>query len=99
MSAPRPLIVVKRKYFDLFLSGEKRIEYRRLRGQFNPAVFHPGRSVRIAYNYNLSQFPHIDATVTKFETLLASSCPDLLSLHPGLSPSEPIGAIHLSIAQ
>lgn len=99
MSETRPLIVVKRRYFDQFLSGEKNIEYRRLRGQFNAAVFRPGRSVRIAYNYNLKLFPFLDATVTAFEALTALNCPDLLSLHPDISPSETIAAIHLCIAQ
>lgn len=93
----RPLIVVKRKYYDQFQSGEKSVEYRRLRGQFNPNVFSVGRDVRIAYNYNVSRFPTIDATVVSFEAIPASRCPELLSLCPDMAPDEQIAAIHLSI--
>jgi len=92
-----PLIVVKRCYYDEFLAGVKTIEYRRHKGQFNARVFHPGRRMRIAYNYNLNLYPSLTAIVTRFEVTPASTHPEMLDFYQGLQPNDEIALIHLRV--
>jgi len=93
----QPLIVVKRCYYDEFLSGAKTIEYRRHQGSFNARVFCPGRRVRIAYNYNLNLYPSLIATVTRFEVASASAHPEMLDFYQDLQPNDEIALIHLRV--
>lgn len=97
MSDKSPLIVVKRKYYDQFVSGEKTIEYRRIRGSFTERVYYSGRRVKLAYNYDIGRFPYLTATVTCFAQQPARLCPQLMELDPTLDPDEPIAAIYLQI--
>jgi len=56
-------IPLKRQYFEAFKSGHKKIEYRRLGGQFTSANCFPGREVTLSKGYGKSN--RIRGTVVK----------------------------------
>jgi hypothetical protein len=92
-----PLIVVKRCYYNEFLSGVKTIEYRRHKGQFNAHVFYPGRRVRIASNYDLTPCPSLTAIATRFEVASASVHPEMRDFYQELQATDEIAVIHLRV--
>jgi hypothetical protein len=53
----RPLIVVKRVFYDAFAAGTKTTEYRRHRPPFTRRSLFPGREILIACNYNIKREP------------------------------------------
>jgi hypothetical protein len=93
----RPLIVVKRRFYDQFVDGTKTIEYRRHRPPYTIRVFYPGRAVRIGFNYNLARFPVLNATVVSFTVEPARAHPAMLDLYPQLQPDDEIALIKLAI--
>lgn len=95
-SESRPLIVVKRRYFEEFVSGTKTIEYRRHRGQFTARTFYPGRLVRIAYTYNIWRTGWLDAVVERFETRPAAECP-AGDRYEDMKPDARMALIHLRL--
>jgi hypothetical protein len=92
-----PIIVVKRRFYDQFASGEKTIEYRRHRPPFTIRVFYPERRVRIAYTYNLSMRPHLDAVVRSFDVALLSAYPRLREIYPDMEFDDELALIALDI--
>lgn len=92
----RPLIVVKRRWFDRFADGSKTIEYRRHRGQFTACTFYPGRRVRIAYSYNIRRTGWIDATVTRFEVRRAAEVP-AEDRYDDMAAADEMALIHVRI--
>src|SRR6266851_5286347 len=92
-----PLIVVRRAYFDQFVSGAKTIEYRRHRPPFTARTFYPGRWVRIAYNYDVKRCPSLLATVISFDVAPAGEYPKLIEVYPTLLPDDELALIKLAI--
>src|SRR5436305_12848880 len=90
-----PLIVVKRRYFDAFVSGVKRFEYRRHRPPFTRRAFYPGREVRLAYSYNINRHPARLARVVSFELRRACDCPDLSTAYPDIAATDELAVIEL----
>lgn len=99
----RPLIVVKRVYFNEFASGIKTIEYRRHRPPYTRRTFSPGREVRIAWTYNIKRCPKpLLARAESFDVCWASETPPeiyaaLGLLYPGLQPDAEIAVISLKL--
>jgi hypothetical protein len=94
------LLIVKKRFFNAFASGEKSTEFRRHRAPFTKRVYFPGRWVRIAYNYDVRRSPSLVAQVIRFDVALAGDHPEaeaLRSVYPDLPDDAEIAAIALSI--
>jgi hypothetical protein len=93
-----PLIVVKRRFFEQYLAGQKDTEYRR--PPYTQRNFYPGRAVRIAYRYDIARHPVTEARVVDSAIVPASACDrDLLHHYPDLTPTDEIIVIKLVITQ
>lgn len=93
-----PMIVVRRKFYDAFLDGSKTTEYRRHKRPFTEKTFHAGRTIRLAYHYNIRLFPSRLARITRVTIVPAGSLDNFESLrasYPDLAPSDEIIAIGL----
>jgi hypothetical protein len=91
------LIIVKRRFYDAFASGEKTTELRRHRPPFTERVFYPGRLVRVAYNYNIARNPSLLGWVRSFDVHLAENYPELRELYPELRDDDEIAAISIAL--
>jgi hypothetical protein len=97
---PIPMIIVKRQFYDAFDSGEKTTEYRRHRGLFTARTFWTGRSVRIAYSYNVKRYPSLIALVEGLDVELAETHLERLRAHyPDLQSTDEIALIHLQVIE
>src|SRR5438874_13047801 len=94
-----PLIVMRRPLYDAFLAGTKTIEYRRHRAPFTRNTYYAGRTVRLAYNYNVHKFPSRLARVIAFDVMAAGqvAIDDLSPYYPNLDPLDEIALIRLDI--
>jgi len=100
----RPLIVVKRKFYDAFADGSKTIEYRRHHRPFTRSTFFPGREVRIVCNYDLSRAPPaLIARVIGFDAVEARALrsmreyASLLEAYRDLKPDDEIACVALKL--
>lgn len=98
-----PLLVVKRVFFDQFMSGEKTVEYRRHRPPFTVKTFYPGRLVRLAYTYNIKASVSHLVLVASFELIpahrLIKRLPVLLDIYPDLQRNDEIAAIGIKTGE
>ena len=95
-----PMIVVRREFYDAFVNGSKTTEYRRNKRPFTTETFYTGRTIRLAYNYNLNRFPSRLARITDVNILRAGSLDRYTSLqrsYPDLTPEDEIICIGLDL--
>jgi hypothetical protein len=95
-----PLLVVRRVFFDQFVSGEKTIEYRRHRPPFTIRTFYPGRQVRLAYTYNITHSISHLVKIASFEIVPARRLWErvpLLDVYPDLLPGDEIAMIGVAM--
>ena len=87
-------IVVKRKWLDAFLAGEKTAEYRIWSNRFNDMKFAPGTEVRIRCQYN-SKPPILKAVVDRTEASSVRDHPFVRDAYPDVGDDAKLCIIHL----
>jgi hypothetical protein len=97
-----PMIVVRREFYDAFLNGSKTTEYRRNKRPFTTKTFYTGRTVRLAYHYNIRLYPSRLARINQTNIVQACSLDNFASLrksYPDLTPEDEIICIGLDLLE